>query len=101
MSFVLEHMRDNLWRGKFSSFSEENCIHGLSGRLGGVSQKLYASLNMALHVGDEPEAVWENRQRFLHALGLKAEELVTREKAIGTGAPLAGLAAGWLGCLFG
>ena len=31
----------------------------------------------------------------------KAEELVTREKAIGTGAPLAGLAAGWLGCLLG
>ena len=83
MSFVLEHMRDNLWRGKFSSFSEENCIHGLSGRLGGVSQKPYASLNMALHVGDEPEAVWENRQRFLHALGLKAEELVTPEQIHG------------------
>ena len=83
MSFVLEHMRDNLWRGKFSSFAEDQCIHGLTGRLGGVSQKPYDSLNMALHVGDDPEMVWANRQRFLHALGLKAAELVTPEQVHG------------------
>ena len=83
MSFVLEHMRDNLWRGKFSTLTEEFCIHGLTGRLGGVSQAPYDSLNMALHVGDVPESVWQNRQRFFHALGLKAEELVTPEQVHG------------------
>ena len=83
MSFVLEHMRDNLWRGKFSTLTEEFCTHGLTGRLGGVSQAPYDSLNMALHVGDVPENVWQNRQRFFHALGLKAEELVTPEQVHG------------------
>lgn len=83
MSFVLEHMRNNLWRGKFSSFPEDLCVHGLTGRLGGVSQKPYDSLNMALHVGDNPADVWENRRRFLHALGLKAEDMVTPEQVHG------------------
>ena len=83
MSFVLEHMRDNLWRGKFSSFTEDLCVHGLTGRLGGVSKKPYDSLNMALHVGDDPQAVWQNRQRFLHALGLKPENMVTPEQVHG------------------
>ena len=83
MSFVLEHMRNNLWRGKFSSFPEDLCVHGLTGRLGGVSKKPYDSLNMALHVGDNPEDVWENRRRFLHALGLKAEDMVTPEQIHG------------------
>ena len=84
MSFILEHMRNNLWRGKFSSLDESLCVHGLSGRLGGVSRKPYDSLNMALHVGDDPAAVWENRRRFLLALGLKAEELVTPEQVHGS-----------------
>ena len=84
MSFILEHMRENLWRGKFSSFAEDQCVHGLTGRLGGVSQRPYASLDMALHVGDDPEAVWANRQRFLCALGLRATDLVTPEQVHGT-----------------
>lgn len=84
MSFVLEHMRNNLWRGKFSSFEANPCVHGLSGRLGGVSQKPYDSLNMALHVGDDPASVWENRRRFLGALGLDAKELVTPEQVHGS-----------------
>ena len=39
-------------------------------RLGGVSQGAYASLNLAVHVGDDPVAVRENRQRITRALGL-------------------------------
>ena len=83
MSFVLEHMRGNIWRGKFSSFPENLCVHGLTGRLGGVSKKPYESLNMALHVGDNPADVWENRRRFLQALGLRAEDMVTPEQVHG------------------
>lgn len=41
-----------------------------SERTGGVSREPYASLNLAGHVGDDPEAVDENRRRFLSAVGL-------------------------------
>ena len=44
-------------------------------RQGGVSAPPFASLNLALHVGDEPEAVAENRRRVRTALNLPAEPL--------------------------
>ena len=46
-----------------------NVHAGTSWRQGGISQGAYASLNLALHVGDDVQAVLENRQR----LGLPAE----------------------------
>jgi len=42
-------------------------------RFGGVSKGAYASLNFGQHVGDDPEAVSENRRRLISALGLKQE----------------------------
>jgi YfiH family protein len=42
-------------------------------RSGGVSQGPYASLNLALHVGDDPGAVLENRRRLREALRLPSE----------------------------
>jgi YfiH family protein len=39
-------------------------------RRGGVSQGVYADLNLAGHVGDDPRAVEENRQRLVVAGGL-------------------------------
>lgn len=42
-------------------------------RLGGVSAGPYASLNLGVHVGDEPAAVAENRRRLTAALGLAAQ----------------------------
>jgi len=44
-------------------------------RLGGVSEGVYASLNLAEHVGDEPRHVEENRRRLLKALHLSAMPL--------------------------
>ena len=38
-------------------------------RTGGVSEAPYASLNLGIHVGDDPFAVHENRRRVLEALG--------------------------------
>lgn len=38
-------------------------------RAGGVSTSPYGQLNLALHVGDNPEAVAENRKKMLRALG--------------------------------
>ncbi|MBB6094933.1 hypothetical protein HNQ60_003820 [Povalibacter uvarum] len=42
-------------------------------RSGGVSGDEYASLNLAMHVGDDPAAVAENRRRLREALELTAE----------------------------
>ena len=83
MSFAIEHMGNNLWRGKFTSFDEKICQHAFCARLGGESVKPYKGLNMALHVGDEADIVWKNRQRFFQALELKAEKLVTPQQVHG------------------
>ncbi len=42
-----------------------------SGREGGVSTGAYASLNLGDHVGDDPAAVAQNRQRFAAGLGAR------------------------------
>ncbi|WP_295879588.1 peptidoglycan editing factor PgeF [uncultured Thiohalocapsa sp.] len=44
-------------------------------RLGGVSTGLFASLNLAAHVGDDPAAVAANRRRLRAGLDLPAEPL--------------------------
>jgi len=52
-------------------------------RHGGVSTGPYASLNLGLHVGDDPEAVVENRRRAARAVGLQLDDLVFCEQAHG------------------
>jgi polyphenol oxidase len=42
----------------------ENVRAVCSTRLGGVSKGVFASMNLGLHVGDKPEHVAANRQRF-------------------------------------
>ncbi|MBI1422799.1 MAG: peptidoglycan editing factor PgeF [Gammaproteobacteria bacterium] len=48
---------------------------GTTTRVGGVSVGPYASLNLAQHVGDDPAAVMENRQRLRRCLQLPGEPL--------------------------
>ena len=43
---------------------------------GGVSDGPYATLNLGLHVGDDEEAVLENRRRAARAVGLQLDDLV-------------------------
>jgi YfiH family protein len=43
---------------------------GVTMRTGGVSKPPYDSLNLAMHVGDDPSAVAENRQRLKVEAGL-------------------------------
>lgn len=83
MAFTLRLMGKNLWVGQFSQFLSEWVTHGISTRFGGVSEPPYDALNMALHVGDDPKAVVENRRRFCGALGLSAERMVTAEQVHG------------------
>ena len=55
-------------------------LHGISDRRGGLSQGEYASLNMGLHVGDDPETVLLNRRRFCEAAGIDHRSLVVGEQ---------------------
>jgi YfiH family protein len=48
-----------------------------------VSAPPFASLNLALHVGDSEEAVWDNRRRVLRALGLAPTWFVEAEQVHG------------------
>ena len=50
-------------------------VHGFFGRLGGVSQGIYTSLNTGFHKDDDDINVIENRQRILNTMG--AGEMVT------------------------
>lgn len=51
----------------------DGVIAGTTTRVGGVSVDSYASLNLAVHVGDALAAVTENRRRLAAALRLPAE----------------------------
>ncbi len=48
-------------------------------RLGGVSQPPFDSLNLGLHVGDDPDAVSENRSRLNRALNLPSSPAWLRQ----------------------
>ena len=52
-------------------------------RRGGVSAAPYDSLNLATHVGDNPDCVDENRRRVAAALGLESSQLVTTSQVHG------------------
>lgn len=81
--FQLTHHGKGMWRGSFSLFPEEGLAHGISTRSGGVSKAPFATLNMALHTGDSPADVWENRRLFAEVLQVDAERLVTPRQVHG------------------
>lgn len=84
MSFVLRHKSNNIWSGHLDIFPEDRLAHGFSARQGGVSAAPFDTLNMALHVGDDPAHVWENRRRYFAAIGLDAERICTIRQVHGT-----------------
>ncbi len=57
--------------------------HGFSTREGGVSEGIYASLNLGPNRGDEREHVLKNYRRFTAAIGAKAEGLVCAHQVHG------------------
>ncbi|MGH3745343.1 MAG: polyphenol oxidase family protein [Mycobacteriales bacterium] len=56
----------------FRSFPFDGLTAVVTTRYGGVSEGPYATLNLADHVGDEPGAVRENRDRVAAALGVES-----------------------------
>ena len=76
--------KNNLWLGKFSSFEETGkVVHAFSARFGGISQGDYDSLNLAMHVGDVQNDVFENRLRLAAALDVDIEKICTAEQIHG------------------
>lgn len=57
--------------------------HAFTTRAGGVSKGPYSSMNLALHVGDRPGDVLENRERACRALGMGLEDLVCGQQVHG------------------
>jgi copper oxidase (laccase) domain-containing protein len=50
--------------------------HAFSTRQGGVSRPPYATLNLGASVGDDPQAVEENRRRFFGTFGIQPSQVV-------------------------
>lgn len=46
------------------------CRYGMFDRNGGISENVYSSLNVSLHIGDDEAAVHENRQTVKRAMGV-------------------------------
>lgn len=57
--------------------------HGFSTRLGGVSEGVWASLNLGTSRGDDPDHVRENCRRFLAAIGADGGKLVKSNQVHG------------------
>ena len=59
-------------------------------RHGGVSEGPHGSLNLALHVGDDPERVVINRERAANAFGVELDDMVFAEQVHGAGSAIVG-----------
>ena len=61
-------------------------------RHGGVSDSPYGSLNLGLHVGDDPDRVITNRERAARAFGVDLETVVFAQQVHGAEATVVGRA---------
>ncbi|MBP2644839.1 MAG: Polyphenol oxidase [Firmicutes bacterium] len=76
-NFCVKRHNNGVWFGTFGLLEKHNVKHGVSTRLGGVSQEPFDSLNMGISTGDELELVMKNRRLFCEAVGVDANRLVT------------------------
>lgn len=62
---------------RYPMFAETGVVkHGVSTRIGGVSEGCYSSMNLSFTRGDQEEAVRENFRRIADAIGVKCEDMV-------------------------
>lgn len=59
-------------------------VHGFSTRLGGVSEGIWASMDLGTTRGDDPDRVRENYRRFFAAIGASMDKLVMSNQIHGT-----------------
>jgi YfiH family protein len=68
--------RLGLSRFTHPELTDERLLACWTDRRGGVSDGLYATLNLAFHVDDDPAAVLENRSRLASELGVPLDSFV-------------------------
>ncbi len=81
--FIIEQ-KNNIWWGQFPLLTRAGFTNACSCRLHGQSAVAPGTLNLALHVGDEPRLVLTNRQRFATAVGVDAQRFTTCEQVHGS-----------------
>ncbi len=79
----MELSEENKNRGEFAALNGTQCSYGFFDRHGGVSRAPYASLNVGDHVGDQREAVWQNRNKVKQSLAVSY--LLSAKQIHGTG----------------
>lgn len=62
---------------ELAALAASGVAHGYFGRVGGVSQGIYAGLNTGPGSDDNPDHVAENRRRVAASMGVSLERLVT------------------------
>lgn len=60
--------------------AQEGILHGFSTRLGGVSEGIFAGMNLSFTRGDEESAVRENYHRIADAIGFPYENIVLSDQ---------------------
>ena len=75
--------QDDLVAFRSSLLEDERVEHAVMGRIGGVSEGAYRSLNVGGSVGDDPSAVAENLCRIYAALGWHREDVVSGHQVHG------------------
>jgi len=59
-------------------------VHAFATRSGGVSLAPYDTLNLGFHLGDDDDAIRENRTRFVKSLGVSGDRLFEQRQVHGT-----------------
>ncbi|HEY3415759.1 MAG TPA: peptidoglycan editing factor PgeF [Armatimonadota bacterium] len=82
---MIRHAHDDLTTYEFALLApfRDRLTAGVTTRAGGHSLPPYASLNLALHVGDDPERVIANRRTFCATLGLDFEKYTCAQQTHG------------------
>lgn len=82
-------VKQNIYRGdgfaveylSFPALDELKCVkHLFSTRFGGVSEGIYASMNLSFTRGDDDEAVFENYRRIAQVLGVSVSQIVCTDQ---------------------
>ena len=62
---------------EYPLFAETGLVnHGVSTRIGGVSEGIFRSMNLGISRGDDPGAVMENYRRIGRAIGVSPEKMI-------------------------
>ena len=81
---IIEHNKNGLVYPPADGFEAAGGVaHGFSTRLGGVSEGIYATLNLGMNRGDAPDRVRENYRRFCAAIGADMGNIVCASQVHG------------------